>query len=335
MFGGPDDGRFYDRILDNCVNAASARTKSKLVELWLTDTGCAHDLASLSDVTHCGHKLQPLVDNVKFQTANGGTVSTHNAPMQIIEVSERVCPYVLKETPAVLSFGDRTMNKGYTFVWPAYRNPYFIIPNGFRVDLEVIDDVPFLRRSSDLSKPTPLRTFGSSDTPRRKKQATPAADLGGIQVRAVEDAIISDDPLPPSEPDVQREAQRVARRDLKTVAKYLAHMLTHKPANPYCDACNRGKMRDAKKFHEAFKACREPTKFLELVTCDHIVSKTMEGLTGDKEVLVIKDLYSDLKELYPVKSRSLQDAAGAIQYFRGTQNIGLMYSDNSGEIIKA
>eukprot|EP00972_Heterocapsa_arctica_P081941 12076717-Heterocapsa_arctica.AAC.1 len=85
--------------------------------------------------------------------------------MEIVELSEKINPYVLKETPAVLSVGARTMNKGYTFVWPAFCNPYFITPDGFRVELEVIADVPFLRRGSDLSKPTPLRTFGPTRTP--------------------------------------------------------------------------------------------------------------------------------------------------------------------------
>eukprot|EP00972_Heterocapsa_arctica_P085812 12645893-Heterocapsa_arctica.AAC.1 len=74
-----------------------------MVELWLIDTGCAHDLVSLKDITHSGGRLSPLFENVNFQTANGGTVSTHTAPMEIVEVSENINPYALKGTPAVLS----------------------------------------------------------------------------------------------------------------------------------------------------------------------------------------------------------------------------------------
>eukprot|EP00972_Heterocapsa_arctica_P000478 69589-Heterocapsa_arctica.AAC.1 len=59
----------------------------------------------------------------------------------------------------------------------------------------------------------------------------------------------------------------------------LEHMLNHKPSNPNCDACVRGKMRDNRKFKGAFAASRHPKKYLELVTCDHIVSHTMEALT--------------------------------------------------------
>eukprot|EP00972_Heterocapsa_arctica_P024341 3591646-Heterocapsa_arctica.AAC.1 len=72
---------------------------------------------------------------------------------------------------------------------------------------------------------------------------------------------------------------------MKALALSREHLLTHKPANPYCDACNRGEMRDANKFHGAFQASRNPTHFMELVTSDHIISKSMEGLTGDKDAL--------------------------------------------------
>eukprot|EP00972_Heterocapsa_arctica_P107671 15860539-Heterocapsa_arctica.AAC.1 len=61
----------------------------------------------------------------------------------------------------------------------------------------------------------------------------------------------------------------------------------------------------------------------------------MEGLTGDKDALVIKNLFSNLKQLCPVKIKSLQETMGALQFFQGTYKIKTMYSDNSGEIIKA
>eukprot|EP00972_Heterocapsa_arctica_P018776 2776158-Heterocapsa_arctica.AAC.1 len=87
-----------------------------MVELWLTDAGCAHDLVSLAGIARSGDRLCPLTEHSNFQTANGGTISTHTAPMQIAELSEHINPYVLKESPAVLSIGDRIMNKGYSFI---------------------------------------------------------------------------------------------------------------------------------------------------------------------------------------------------------------------------
>eukprot|EP00972_Heterocapsa_arctica_P028326 4165793-Heterocapsa_arctica.AAC.1 len=88
--------------LDQELHPAPARNK-QMVELWLIDTGCAHDLVSIADIARSGETLCSLKDHVNFETANGGTVSTHTAPMQISELSERIHPYVLKESPAVLS----------------------------------------------------------------------------------------------------------------------------------------------------------------------------------------------------------------------------------------
>eukprot|EP00972_Heterocapsa_arctica_P016745 2470955-Heterocapsa_arctica.AAC.1 len=63
-------------------------------------------------------------------------MSTHAAPMYISELHEKITPFVLKNTPAVLSIGERTMTKGYSFTWPAGENPYFTTPDGSRVELE-------------------------------------------------------------------------------------------------------------------------------------------------------------------------------------------------------
>eukprot|EP00972_Heterocapsa_arctica_P075192 11095170-Heterocapsa_arctica.AAC.1 len=68
---------------------------------------------------------------------------------------------------------------------------------------------------------------------------------------------------------------------------------------------------------------------MELVTCDHIISKSMEGLTGDKDVLVIKDLFSNLKQFCHVGIKSLQDIMVALQFFQGTYKTKTMYSDTS------
>eukprot|EP00972_Heterocapsa_arctica_P067229 9922298-Heterocapsa_arctica.AAC.1 len=59
--------------LDQELHAASAKTRRIMVELWLIDTGCAHDLVSLADITRSGDRLRPLTENVNFQTANGAT----------------------------------------------------------------------------------------------------------------------------------------------------------------------------------------------------------------------------------------------------------------------
>eukprot|EP00972_Heterocapsa_arctica_P080372 11844389-Heterocapsa_arctica.AAC.1 len=51
----------------------------------------------------------------------------------------------------------------------------------------------------------------------------------------------------------------------------------------------------------------------------------MEGLTGDKDALVIKDLFSNIKQFCPVKSKYYSDTLVALQFFQGTYNIKTVF----------
>ena len=130
--------------------AASAKGKRDMLDLWLVDTGCGHDLVSSTNAKLSGGETRRLDRAVIFQTANGDTPSTHVAPIPFRELSETIEPDILKETPSVISVGDRTMNKGCSFVWKAGCNPYLITPDEKVITFEVIRDIPYLRRDSDL-----------------------------------------------------------------------------------------------------------------------------------------------------------------------------------------
>eukprot|EP00972_Heterocapsa_arctica_P103782 15295195-Heterocapsa_arctica.AAC.1 len=103
--------------------------------------------------------------------------------------------------------------------------------------------------------PVAVKDYGPPLIPRRSRRANPAADLGGIPSGGGAPGVNVDEvpPIPPPPVvDAAQEAQMVERRNLREVAESLEHLLIHKPANQYCDACNRGKMRDAKKFQGVF-----------------------------------------------------------------------------------
>ena len=114
-------------------------------------------------------------------------------------------------------------------------------------------------------------------------------------------------------------------------------MLTHKPANKYCDTCSRAKMRSAKRFAGAFDRSRHPKRWCELITMDHLVSKkgSMEGMTGDKDALTLRDLYTGVRHLCAIKSKSAENTEKEIKHFIGESEVGRVYSDKSGEITKA
>ena len=162
-------------------------------------------------------------------------------------------------------------------------------------------------------------------------EAEPAADPE--QIAAQEEAEQA-----PAEEDQSEEAQ-ATRKDLRAEAKSLRHLLTHQPKNPYCDACTRAKMRNKKRFAGAFDARREPKSWCELVTADHLVSKgdRMVGVTGAKNALVMKDLYSDLQHVAPVRDKTAGPVIESLTKFIGTdlKVVKSLYSDNSRELKKA
>ena len=112
------------------------------------------------------------------------------------------------------------------------------------------------------------------------------------------------------------------------------HLLTHKPFNIHCDACSSGKMRKAKKFVGSCHASRQPTGWLDLATADHFVAKNggMEGITGDFDTLVVKDLCSKVKVFLPVRNKTAEQATRALRYFFGDNAVGRFYSDSAPEL---
>ena len=78
-------------------------------------------------------------------------------------------------------------------------------------------------------------------------------------------------------------------------------------------------MRKAKKFVGSYQESRQPKGWLDLVTADHLVAKngSMEGFTGDLDALVVKDLYSNVKVLLPVRNKTAEQAVRALRYFFG------------------
>ena len=91
-------------------------------------------------------------------------------------------------------------------------------------------------------------------------------------------------------------------------------------------------MRKHKKLKGSFK--REPEYWGQLSTADHITSvrDTMLGVTGDKDVFTVMDVYSGLRGFYPTPDKSAKETAKALRYFVGDRKVMRLYSDNSGEI---
>ena len=85
-----------------------------------------------------------------------------------------------------------------------------------------------------------------------------------------------------------------------------------------------GKMRSSKKFVGSFEASRQPTRWLELVTAGHLVSHNgSKGIAGDCDALVVKDLYSKVKTLFPVFSESSGETEMSLRKFVGNTKVDI------------
>ena len=109
---------------------------------WIADTGSAQDLVCSKmipdDVVY--HSPEPL----ELITANGSQSADQQASVHIDCIDKEVHPYVLPDTPAVISVGMRCIQDGWDFVWRSFSHPYFKKKDGTKIKLEVKDFVPYL-----------------------------------------------------------------------------------------------------------------------------------------------------------------------------------------------
>jgi hypothetical protein len=102
----------YDIAETNATCAANIADKPELAKgLWLMDTGCARDLIGKKMAE--GYEKAQLPRPFTFTTANGSVKSYQSIPMQSQSLECTINPYLLPETPAVLSVGRRCMEEGY------------------------------------------------------------------------------------------------------------------------------------------------------------------------------------------------------------------------------
>ena len=184
------DGSETGRIAtEPCAPAVASSMDARM---WLCDTGCPCDLTSKKALDHEGRKMIQQADVPQvFNTANGQIRADTTVTMQIPHLMETIEPYLLPNTPDVISIGRRCVREGYGFYWPPFsEEPYFEIPEdlggGYSV-LESVDDVPYLRdtwnvdgaASQDHSAcPAPIAT-GSAACSSNGLVAAPSAKGGG------------------------------------------------------------------------------------------------------------------------------------------------------------
>ena len=112
---------------------------------FIVDTGCGMNLMALKYLENAGatSRVNPLKVPITLNTAGGPSRAVGTVSVACEKLHEgKFDSVVMPETPNVLSVGERCMDHGYSFHWPAGKNPYLVLPNGMRLNLIVEGKIP-------------------------------------------------------------------------------------------------------------------------------------------------------------------------------------------------
>ncbi len=130
-------------------------------------TGSGHDLCTLAGVIN---NVVVEAKRINVGTAYGKTSAKQAAIIDSHILRGRATPYLLNDTPWVLSLGLGIMVMGYSFVWIAGSLRIFIAPDGSTIESEVHGNTPEFRigREDQYSMvykviPRPLQAIDDSE----------------------------------------------------------------------------------------------------------------------------------------------------------------------------
>ena len=349
---------------------------------WIADTGSAQDLVCSKMIPNdlIYHSNEPL----ELITANGSQSADQQASIHIDCINKEVHPYVLPDTPAVISVGMRCIQDGWDFVWRKFSRPYFRKKDGSKIKLEVKDYVPYLpskdgRIPAALGVPfswtsaagngepsmIPRRAsrmsavgFESDDDELYEPSIANTEDLDGAREDIEEffpgelapgpPAAMTPDIVDGTDSDVELpeevderlqlpEPKPIDRGEaaLREEARTLRHMMTHTPKNPFCETCKCSKMYKPTKRHKGESLTVESTKFGDHITGDHLITGDVneESIDGDRVALIMKDIATNFRWVYPSARSHAKDCVLAFRHFIAPgEEVGVFYSDNANSI---
>ena len=119
---------------------------------------------------------------------------------------------------------------------------------------------------------------------------------------------------------------------------YIRHLLTHLPKDPNGDICNEGKMRQRPARRRIPVLPRDPVEWGDTLLADHLTvgikhADLALGVGKERSVLLLKDLGTAVKDLFPTTKKTKASCFMAIREFGGTTRWTTFASDNAPGLI--
>ena len=346
---------------------------------WIIDTGSGTDLFTRANCPE--YAIYNSNDPVVLMTANGPSDSSKQANMAAGDLGN-TDPYLLPQTPSVLSVGLKCMNQGYDFIWHAKDKPFFVKPDGTRIYLKVRDYVPYYdvwdsdsgcacpaeatipsRPEGQVARNLPPSESSYSSSVQsvnaEEEEYTPSIappEEFEVNARGLDELLVNDpvefnpneDVAPMESKDLagedvvgdpdKKSPRSLAESALRQEAVSRKHLMTHQPKNPFCEVCKCAKMTKSPSRSRGGSRQVDARKFAEHITADFIITADEQELGIDDEysALVISDVATGFKYVYPFAKRNAEATVKAFQHFTSSSDeVGTFYSDNAPELIAA
>ena len=124
--------------------------------------------------------------------------------------------------------------------------------------------------------------------------------------------------------------------DLMREAQSAKHQYHHFPKNPFCKVCQRARMLAPQARKKGGESRIQTKAFGDHLIADHVVVRANieEGSRGERVALVVKDLRTKFRSIYPSQSKSSDEVVIALQHFVAPDDaVEVIYTDNSRELI--
>ena len=174
----------------------TTKTIYGLILKWLFDSGSGLDVIGLDALSDYLDYLFEAEVPITVWTANGKTIAKYQVRIFIEALNEVVTPYVLKDSPNLLSIGKRTEKFGWGVQWkPRERGCHVTLPNGKHLFLHNEGFIPMVNSDKD-NVPSGALSENTADTATRVTEASVPAinDSSGEHTMSIEEPTADEQP---------------------------------------------------------------------------------------------------------------------------------------------